>query len=629
MKIPTAYHYFRLVCLLIFSVLLIQVDVNGQETAEEWFQKGVTAVESGVKISSYKKAIEINPFFVEAYYNLGLVYKRQGQFQPAEESFRLALGASPENLKLPMRLQILYELGITYKKLNRLDEAKTTLVEANNLATNPSLRATIWYEIGIISVIQKQFDDALIQLNEGKKEDPNKVTQFEQAINLARARKSAETYYQQGLSLIRQQKNSEALNAFRQVLKFDPKYEDVQAQIVRLEQAPAVKREEPKPNPEETYNQGLAALKDNKFDAAINLLQRVQQINPDYKDVKNQLKLAQEQQQKALLAPELEQNYNRGMQALRRRDHIEALLAFEKVRALDPNYKNINWVITQAKRGLQSTVESTSQPSQDNVIKKYYDTGLKAFNDQQWSDAISAFEVVIQMNRRYRDTQQKLTQAQEKLREATVAKESQVEKEFKDREAQLYYDQGMLNIQRQDWMQAIIALEKAKVLNPELPDLQNQINLAQQKMNAPATPATTTRRTIGSSWSVLLIVLGLGLLFVLALLYFMPSARARLYLIRGKYDKARPIYESQLTTRPGDPRLYITLANIYLLENRKDESAIRIYEAVIRMNLNTQRNDDIKNILREYYQRRKNNAPLTTDVVEEALNPTLNQIKNQ
>jgi tetratricopeptide (TPR) repeat protein len=119
------------------------------------------------------------------------------------------------------------------------------------------------------------------------------------------------------------------------------------------------------------------------------------------------------------------------------------------------------------------------------------------------------------------------------------------------------------------------------------------------------------------------------MLFVLAVLYFMPGARARLYLIRGKYDKARPIYESLLTTRPGDPRLYITLANIYLLENRKDESAIRIYEAVIRMNLNTQRNDDIKNILREYYQQRKNNASLATDMVEEALNPTLNQIKNQ
>ena len=41
--------------------------------------------------SLYRKAIEINPDFVQAYYNLGLILKSLGKLQEAEISTRKAI----------------------------------------------------------------------------------------------------------------------------------------------------------------------------------------------------------------------------------------------------------------------------------------------------------------------------------------------------------------------------------------------------------------------------------------------------------------------------------------------------------------------------------------------------------
>jgi len=621
--------------LLIMNLLLATTVIFGQETAEEWFKRGVEASESGEKIVNYKRAIELDPFFLEAYYNLGLIYKKQGLYNNAEESFRLALAANSERIQPAMKLKILYELGITYKRLNRFDEAKASLVEANNLATSSKLRATIWYEIGLLSILQKQFDEAIIQLNEGLKEDPTNTIQFQQAIQLAKIRKSAEILYQQGLAFLQEQKNDEALAAFKQIQQIAPNYENVAEQIARLESAGKPAAAEKAPDLDALYSQADDFLTDKKYEQAIRLFQQILAADSNYKDVHKKLETAQEQQQVAQLQPQLEEDYQRGMQALRRKDYLEALFALEKVRSLDPNYKSVIWGINKAKSGFREAQAAQSQISQQNVLNKYYAQGVDALKNEKWAEAIGAFEMVAQVNSNFKDTQKLLAQAREKLDAANQAMLAQAESEIKTKEARLYYKQGLTNMQREEWVQAVIAFEKAEVLQADLPDLQSNLALARQRLNELDALKTETVTPVDSmkllpiSWSALFMVILLIFVFLGGLLYFLPATRARFFLIRGKYDRAKPIYESMLTTRPGDPKLYITLANIYLLENRKDEPAIRIYEAVLRMNLNTQRNEDIKSILREYYKNRKVDLSSNDDIVDAAINPTLNQIKKE
>ncbi|GEM_PF-1083351 len=625
---------------IILLTLFILGTVSGvfaQKKAADWFQDGVNAADLNAKIVNYKKAIEQNPFFIEAYYNLGLVYKKLGDYKNAEESFRLAQASNPEKLNPDIKLKIFYELGITYKKLNRFDEAKTTLVEAINIAGNPQLRATIWYEIGIISILQEKYDEALIQLNEGKKIAENKTGQFDQAIKLANQKKNSQIYYQQGLNYLTRQKTEDALESFRKAQSFDPTYKDVQTQIARLEKledATAPDQRDSEENLPELYRRAISSLNEKRFQEAITLFERIQANNPEFLDVKEQLQLARTQQQASTSEPELEQNYERGMRALRNRDYLEAFIALEKVRSINPNYKQVQWGLNQAKQNFQRQTSPEDPNSPANLSYRFYTEALTAMKNQKWVEAVNAFEMVAQINPRYRDTQKLLLDARTKLDSAKLNRLTEVELELKSREAQLYFEQGLANIKRENWLQAVIALEKAEVLQPgNLKEVKKELKVAREKLAEQEMTYRTERQQFlsemnsSSSWMAFFSILFIIGLLLFALFYFIPTARARFHLIRGKYDKAKPIYESLLTTRPGDAELYKTLANIYLIENREDEPAIRIYESIIRMNLNTQRNDDIKAILRKYYQKRDGERLDTDNLIEEKLDPRISEIK--
>ncbi|MBN2090679.1 tetratricopeptide repeat protein [candidate division KSB1 bacterium] len=609
-----------------------------QKKAEEWFQDGVNAADLNEKITNYKKAIEQNPFFIEAYYNLGLVYKKLGDYKNAEESFRLAQASNPEKLNPDIKLKIFYELGITYKKLNRFDEAKTTLVEAINIAGNPQLRATIWYEIGIISILQEKFDEAVIQLNEGKKIAENKTGQFDQAIKLANQKKNSQIYYQQGLNYLTQQNPEDALESFKKAQAFDPTYKDVQSQIAKLEKSGNVitpGTADSETNLPELYRRAVSSLNDKKFQEAITLFERILAHNPDFLDAKAQLELARTQLQPSVPDPEIEKNYERGMRALRNRDYLEAFITLEKVRSINPNYKQVQWGLNQAKQNFQRQTSPEDPNSQANLSYRFYTEGLTAMQNQKWVEAVNAFEMVSQINPRYRNTQKFLIDARSKLDSTKLNRLTEVESELKNREAQLYFEQGLANIKRENWVQAVIALEKAEVLQPgNLDEVKKELTLAREKLAEQEMSYKVERQQFlaemnsSSSWMAFFSVLSIIVLFLFALLYFIPTARARFHLIRGKYDKAKPIYESLLTTRPGDPELYKTLANIYLIEGREDEPAIRIYESIIRMNINTQRNEDIKVILRKYYKKRDGERLDSSDLIEEKLDPRISEIKN-
>jgi len=80
--------------------------------------------------------------------------------------------------------------------------------------------------------------------------------------------------------------------------------------------------------------------------------------------------------------------------------------------------------------------------------------------------------------------------------------------------------------------------------------------------------------------------------------------------------------------KPDDEKIHSTLANIYLLENRTDEAAIRIYETILKRNINTRRNEDIKSILKEYYENHQNNdngkdAAISNETLAPQLNHSL------
>ena len=106
--------------LFIVLILFFAVDVAGAKKAEEWFEKGNMAMSSGynnVAIRFFKKAIEIDPNYLESYINIGLLYNKEGDTKKAISYFEKAIAVDPDFTKAH------YNLGVIYAKKGKLDKA--------------------------------------------------------------------------------------------------------------------------------------------------------------------------------------------------------------------------------------------------------------------------------------------------------------------------------------------------------------------------------------------------------------------------------------------------------------------------------------------------------------------------
>jgi tetratricopeptide (TPR) repeat protein len=71
-----------------------------KKEAEEWFEKGSYASESGnidETIRCYRKTIEIDPVNAEAHSKLGSAYYRKEMFDEAVTEFKQAVALDPDN----------------------------------------------------------------------------------------------------------------------------------------------------------------------------------------------------------------------------------------------------------------------------------------------------------------------------------------------------------------------------------------------------------------------------------------------------------------------------------------------------------------------------------------------------
>ncbi len=76
----------------------VQSDIQTQEAAETYFNRGVTYSQKGEfdrAISNYNKAIELNPKFVVAYLDRGFTYSKLGENDRAISDYNKAIEINP------------------------------------------------------------------------------------------------------------------------------------------------------------------------------------------------------------------------------------------------------------------------------------------------------------------------------------------------------------------------------------------------------------------------------------------------------------------------------------------------------------------------------------------------------
>ncbi|MBN2089809.1 tetratricopeptide repeat protein [candidate division KSB1 bacterium] len=222
--------YFVVLCLF-FSL----VQSGYAQKATEWFQKGTKTTNPNEKIQFYLKSIELDPNLIEAHYNLAYVYKNKEEHTKALDAFKKALDLSQSKSDDKLKLTILYELGICYKKLEKHSEALKMLDEAKKLAKDEKIRSSILFEAGRISIQLEAFDQAIKYFEEGTLVSKNNKEQFEIAIAHAQKEKQVHTFYHQGLDLLGKKSYQPAIEAFSKVVELDPNYKDANIRLVELQ----------------------------------------------------------------------------------------------------------------------------------------------------------------------------------------------------------------------------------------------------------------------------------------------------------------------------------------------------------------------------------------------------------
>jgi superkiller protein 3 len=181
--------------------------------AEEYFTKGYSAQENGfneLAIEYYQQAIDIDPNYVKAYYNMGVVYYDMGRHDQLK-NFREELGNFHEAIRYfqkaidldPKHAMAYYTMGSSYFRLGRHSEAIRYIQKAIDL--DPK-HAIAYRDMGKLHSVLKDYNEAIRYYQKAIAINPNYAWAY---IYMGDAYKDLQDY-------------NEAIRCYQNALDIDP-----------------------------------------------------------------------------------------------------------------------------------------------------------------------------------------------------------------------------------------------------------------------------------------------------------------------------------------------------------------------------------------------------------------------
>ncbi len=599
--------------ILLFAAAATPLVAQSQNSqALSWFSLGLKEKDAKKKIAFYSKAVELDPLFVEAHYNLGLAYKQEQNYALAEQSLTRALTAKSGKLGNETKLKILYELGITYKKVGKLKECEEALRGAKGLASGQAIQASIALELGRILSQQGRYEEALAELREGTMTSPARADEFaafiasaEESLDLQKLYDSAEKARAAG-------NLQQVKSLFEQILTRNAGFKDVQGKLAQVESL--LKDATKTQSFAALYDQAQRYAAEGNLVMAISTYENLLQQAGTYKDASAKLQKAREQAEQKQLSDRLEADYTTGLALLKAQDWTRAVVSFEKVLALDRDFRDARKKLAEAQRGLER--EST-----ENVLVRFYADGVSAMSRNDLAKALAAFEKVHKLNPSYRDVTNLRAQAETMLEQQTS---NIVDIAFTPNASlDSLYQEALAVHTRGDYVEAVATYEKLQAAEANYRDVAERLEQARAGLNrqeaAKAAPASAAS---GSLLKSLYLPGVIAVCIVVPLFGFVmlsPTVKARFYLLKGDYSAAAKIYEKVLARNPQRVRLYPALANLYLLMGRHDENALKVYKTILQLNLTTNNRDEITATVGQHYLSEGRTDSDALDVLENLL----------
>ncbi len=589
--------------------------------AVKWFNKATQEQDVAKKIAAFKKATEVDPKFVEAFYNLGLLEKKQKNYVEALAHFKAAESIKKRRIKKETRVAILYELASMHKQLGNVAESIATLREAKASAKHREKRTQIIYELSRILHDEKRYVEALAEANEGQDLSPAYKNLFAKIVESSNREIMLQQLYAKALDAQTKQETESAFSLFVQVQQIDSTYRDVGQRIASLRTAVAQK---------DRANSNMTALKqaesyeqDGKFEMAIAIYENLKRTSSEpIVGLESRLNTARTELQRKKSAKEARSQYLAGEEALGKGDWIQAVIAFERVVKLEPDNK------AAAKR-LQKAQEALSEQGKKTQIIELYVEGMAAMQAEDYTRALTAFEKVRILDPAYKNTSQLISKIEQKITEqAFVSQTPVMTMPDNNAEADSLYQRALEQMAVENWRAAENTLSRLNGLVANKYDVSDLLATARIKVADERARLTANDVDDSESGSSIFVIIGVLAAVIVApvvgAVTMSPVIRARFYLMAGKYAAAAAIYEGLLEKNPGRLKLYASLAKAYLLSNRNDAKAVEIYRKILQLNLVMPNREEIQSIVNQKYI---GGVPSTDDAISVLENALSQEMK--
>ncbi len=236
-----------------------------------------------------------------------------------------------------------------------------------------------------------------------------------------------------------------------------------------------------------------------------------------------------------------------------------------------------------------------SETNEEDWRARLYAEGLAALDQEDFANALAAFEQIRAVDPAYRDVIERIRELETIQQQEQDAAHAQIWNAQMDS----LYRSGRDHESRADWQRAIADFEELERRQPGYRDVSSRLERARASLTPEKSPAFTPPQLAQQSSAPYLIgaAVAIVVLPLLSFIMFSSTTRSRYYLLRGNYAAAASIYEVMLARHPQREKLYLPLAHIYLLLGRRDEQALKVYNAVLRLNLATPNREIIKEIV--------------------------------
>lgn len=609
---------------LLGSIVLAGALYPQSKAAKKWYDKGEKAGKSTEKVTYFKKAISLDPSFTEAYYKLGLVYQKDNKLNDAMKYLGRALFSRPSNLENSLRLKIVFEIGKIQFKLKSYHESKKSFLGALNLTESESQRIAVLQELSEVLIADEAYDDAVTRLKQAIQLDPKNKIRYEQRIKQTRQLKDIDQIYQAGAQFVKSRQFKKAIAKFEKVLTLDASFKDTQDQLTAAhkelatiqqrekayhsslidppsrsssremaskitsyrENSPGANRDAE--NLEESiFAKGMEQVKNKEWEAALKSFESVLSMNPQNSEAAEQKKLVLAAFEKSMQERLVSRYYNQGVKYLRRKKWVQAIIAFEKVLTLNSRH-------SAAKRSLQRAQTGLEERGSQTAKQHYYDQGMQAIEDEDWILAESIFGKLMKLDEDYLDTR-----AHKQIVTENVARLN------KNADLLKQYQAGEYFFRRGKWQEAVQAFEKVTAQNANFHDVQLQLQFARERFEK--SNQSTHKPSVPLTSLSFINYLGIGAVLLLIIpvlvLFFNRGVRGRVYIFLGQQDRAVKLYENLVDNGSMSDRLCLSLLHLFIIENRQDALAIKIFERALRLHLLVDKNrqDEVSAIVTRYY----------------------------